>query len=390
MRRLLFPHLALWIAGIAVLRIAVVPAEICPPATPAAALEAAVDASDWLVRNMSGDGRFAYGYLKDRDAVPAEYNAVRHAGAVFTLYMLARTHPGYLDAADAGLAVMTGSLVAGDGWRAFALPGEDVKLGANGLFLVSLAQRRAATGDTGHDDLMRDIGRFLVGQQQADGSMLAFWDQRTGAPVPDTYGIFATGEAFWGLTFLHTLFPAEGWDGPALAVAHYLATERDRKEGEVARYPDHWAAYGMAELAAAGVHLDDTLVGYARALAGFFSMRIRVESQRTGEGINLWVRWHPGPPSGLATAAEGMGALWHLAGRDPRLADMRPGMEDDLACAAGMMVDRQFTAADAAAFPRPGLVEGAWFYRDYSQVDDQQHTIAALLQMQPALGGDDG
>ena len=110
---------------------------------------------------------------------------------------------------------------------------------------------------------------------------------------------------------------------------------------------------------------------YGRSLRGF--------------GVNLLVRWYPGPPSGLGTAGEGMAALWRLAGVDSRLDDMRPGMVDDLGCMAGMAVDRQFDAAAAAVYPRPELVEGAWFYRNYSQIDDQQHTIAALLEILPAL-----
>ncbi len=154
-------------------------------------------------------------------------------------------------------------------------------------------------------------------------------------------------------------------------------------------YPDHWAAYGMADLAAAGITLDEDLVRYARRLAGFFSVRIRVESQRRGEGVNLLVRGWPGPPSGVGAAGEGLAALWRLAGADPRLADLRPGLEDDLRCMAGIMAETQLDAGEAAVYPRPGLVEGAWFYRDYTQVDDQQHTISALTDMLPILEDDE-
>ncbi len=80
-----------------------------------------------------------------------------------------------------------------------------------------------------------------------------------------------------------------------------------------------------------------------------------------------------------------MAALWRLAGRDPRLADMAPGMADDLTCMAGMAVARQVSGPEAERYPRPGLARGAWFYRDYTQIDDQQHTIAALLAALPAL-----
>ncbi len=387
MRRMLFPHLALWVLGASVVRVALIPPERCPPATADAARAAIAEASDWLERGLDGDGRYVYGYLRDRDRVSPDYNLVRHAGAVYTLYRVASAGEGdTLAAADAGLRFILDRLVpAGEG-VAFGLPGQDVELGANGLFLVALAERRAATGDERYDGLMRDVAAFIAGQQEPGGAMLGFWDPDTG-PVPGVYGIFATGEAFWGLVRLHRVFPDEDWDAVAYRTARYLALERDLAEGQVTMYPDHWAAYGMADLAAGGVRLDADLVHYARRLAGFFSVRTRFESQRTGHGVNLLVRGWPGPPSGVGTAGEGAAALWRLAGADPRLADLRPGLEDDLRCMAGMSIDRQVSPQEAATYPRPGLVRGAWFYRDYSQVDDQQHTVAALVDVLPILDG---
>jgi hypothetical protein len=60
-------------------------------------------------------------------------------------------------------------------------------------------------------------------------------------------------------------------------------------------------------------------------------------------------------------------------------------VEDRLACFAGMMVERQSTAAEAAAYPRPGLVQGAWFYRGYVQMDDVQHVLSGLLAAVPLM-----
>ena len=50
-----------------------------------------------------------------------------------------------------------------------------------------------------------------------------------------------------------------------------------------------------------------------------------------------------------------------------------------------MMVSRQVTAAQAGAFGRPDLARGAWFYRGYTQMDDQQHVISALLSALPVI-----
>lgn len=54
-------------------------------------------------------------------------------------------------------------------------------------------------------------------------------------------------------------------------------------------------------------------------------------------------------------------------------------------CTAGFMTQRQATGAEAAVSPDPGLVRGAWFYRGYTQMDDQQHVLSALLAALPVL-----
>ena len=89
------------------------------------------------------------------------------------------------------------------------------------------------------------IGRFLVGQQQPDGSIFDSW--RSGAPVP-AYGLYSTGEAAWSLALLERVFPGEGWGEAAGLTLDYMATRRDRVEGRLSRLPDHWAAYTVAEL----------------------------------------------------------------------------------------------------------------------------------------------
>lgn len=385
MRRLLIPHLALWIVGAALIRIALVPAEVCPPVTGAAARASAVAAGQWLERGLMPDDRFTYGYHRDTDTVPNDYHPVRHAAATLSLYMLVEEgEEAFLPAAERGLRYMLDNQLETADWSAFAETGQNAQLGANGLNVAALAARRRALSDPAHDDSMRAAGAFLVGQQLPNGGMLAFWDQSKAEPIPDRFGIFATGEAFWGLALLNTTFPDEGWDAPAEKVAHYLANDRDRLEGQVTRYPDHWAAYGMAEL---GAGLDQDLLEYAQVLGGFFSLRTRVEAQRRGEGINLLVRGFPGPPSGVATSAEGMAALWRLGGEEPALANLRDGLADDLECYAGMMVATQIDSAEASAYRSPDLAEGAWFYRDYSQIDDQFHNVAALVATLPVLEG---
>jgi hypothetical protein len=369
-------HLSVLIVGGAVIRVGVVPAEVCPPVDDAAVRNAIDEAVQWIAAGMGPDGRYTYGYHRGHDRVSPEYNGPRHAGVTLSLY---QTHAltgsaDALSAADRGLDYALKGMITTNDFTAWELFGE-VNTGANGLLLVGLAIRREATGDGRHDHLMRAIGRFLLVQQYPDGSVSGYWHRSIGMPEP-TYATYSTGEAAWALVLLDRAFPGEGWGESAARTIDYMATDRDRREGRLSRLPDHWAAYTISDLRPellTGSRLD-----YARQLAGYFGMRLRFEAQRRGDGINLALRWFPGPPAGVGTAAEGIGALWRISA-DPKLASLRPNIEERMICTAGFMVRRQVTAAEAAGAARPELERGAWFYRGYTQMDDQQHVLSSLL-----------
>jgi hypothetical protein len=377
-RHLVVPHLAVFVIAAAVLRLGVVPAERCPPFESGAALVAVSEATDWFVRNALPDGRYLYGYDRERDVVSPAYNATRHAGVTMGLYRLAAAGDASgLETAEAGLRFIRANLVRRDNWAAFSPPGDTVRIGPTALAVAALAHRRVVTGDASHDGLMRGLSRFLVAQQQPDGSILAAWDDQARRPVPDVYAKFGTGEALWALALMHRLFPGEGWDGPALRLAHFVATRRDEVEGYLMPFADHWAAYGLAELGPS--LLGPGEADYARRLAGSLGLSARLESQTTGRGLNTLVRGDAASGAGRGTIAEGLGQLLRLARADPRLGDLVPALEKRLSCTAARIVEYQADAGDAARYPRPELVRGAWFSAaGYTQMDDQRHSLSAL------------
>lgn len=384
MARRVVLHLALLGVALGFFRVAVVPAEVCPTVSAAQTRQAIDEAAAWLLRGLDEDGRYVYGYDRDADRVSFDYNGTRHAGVTMALYQYAAAagRPEVVASADRGLAFMLDRLLSEGEWQAWRAPGEEVQLGSNALLVAALVMRRQATGEGQHDDLMRHLGRFLLAQQQPDGSMYGYWDPNARRPVP-VQGKFATGEAAWALGLLDGEFPGEGWAEAALPTLDYLALHRDRDMGYLTRMPDHWAAYAMAELGPEA--LEEVRSAYSRRLAGYFGVRLRFEAQRRGTGINLLVRWVPGTPAGVGTAGEGIAAIWRLAQEDGRLADLIPNVEERLACFAGMMVERQVAPGEAAGYPRPELVQGAWFYRGYVQMDDVQHVMAGLLAALPVL-----
>jgi hypothetical protein len=370
--------MAVWLVGLAALRVSLLAPEDCPPVSDATALDSAAAAAAWIEAGQERDGRYLYEYDRRADEASPGYNIVRHAGVTMSLYQLTAAGVGdHLAAADAGLKMMLDDLVpVGDGLALVEPGASTARLGASALLAAALEARRDATGDGRYDDELRGLGRFMVGLVEPTGRMLATYELAAGAPRLGETSRYSTGEAGWAIARLHTAFPDEGWDQPALAVADYLATERDAAEDlDVQPWPDQWAAYLLAELGPSV--LDDDHIAYARALAERFGLLIRVESQKAawptvfvdplarGAGLGVWV--------------EGIGSLARLAESDARLADLRPALRDRLACGASLLATRQVDVAAARRFAEPKLVVGAWFREGVTRMDDQQHALSGLL-----------
>lgn len=377
-----------WVAFGAALRVGVVPPESCGK-TDAASLDAAARAAiDWITRNQKPDGSYVYLYYIDTDTVPNEYNLVRHAGVTMVLYQAAGHYEDehILLAADAGLGWMLQNLVSRHGWSAPVLGDEDAILGSAALMTVGLAERRLVVGDEQYDGLMRELGRFMLALQRDDGGFDVAWDLRNDAPVKGQTSRYYPGESLWALALLAQAFPGEGWDVAAGKALDFLVTARDKQEN--VSFPpltDQWLAYGLAEIPHNS--LTDDQLAYARRLAARFGLFVRSESQRQGGKLGRLVRGREARGAGLGTWVEALGSLWRLASTDERFADLKPKLEERLVCSAGILAARQ-TGEDAAAKSgSPGLVQGAWFARGETRMDDQQHSISGLLYTLDALEG---
>jgi hypothetical protein len=217
--------------------------------------------------------------------------------------------------------------------------------------------------------------------------VLGTWSRATERPVPGEYGTYGTGQTLWTFALMDKLFPDEGWGEPAGRLARYVATRRDDVEGYYLTFPDHWAAYGFAELGPAG--LGEPEIAYVRRLAGILGLNSRLESQSGESGLRRLMRGEPASGAGLGTVTEGLAQLWRLSLADPRLGDLTDDLETRLRCTAGRTVDRQVDGVEAEAYPRPLLVRGAWFTEGgYTQMDHERHPLSGLLATLPLLERD--
>ncbi len=363
-----------WAGGLGVAA-AIAQPESCQAPTVDEARAAIAAGVRWLGANQADDGQFLYRYDSDEEAVVPGYNQVRHAGTLVALEQADRDGiPGAREVADAGL-----------GWaleRVHRLPGDraafDTETGGSALLVAALVERRRLSGDHSHDEVLRQLGRFLVSALTDDGAVEARWDLVADEPLVGTRSPFYTGETMWALARLHAEFPDEGWDVPARRVSHYLSTERDDAERRLPPVSDHWGSYAFDEISAWPTPLDDDEVAYAERQVGLLGMQVRFESQRRRSGVAHVTRGTFALPSGLGTLGEGLGGMWRLAGREERFDVDRDLIAERLACSAGMIVDRQTHSDDRRT-------DGAWFRRGITQVDNQQHSMSALLGALPVL-----
>jgi hypothetical protein len=388
LRRRLLGAGATW-ALAALVVVAAAHPEGCHPPSVAEAEAATEAAVGWLAVNQRDDGAFLYRYDRDRAEDLGGYNVVRHAGVLLALAQAeAAGVEGAGDSFRSGMGWVDERIVpVGDG--AALAEGGTADTGATALLVAALVEWREATGDTDRDALLRDLGAFLADRVTEDGAVVALADVARGDDVAGSRSPFSTGEAAWALAALHTTFPAEGWDDPAREVLAYLAADRDDEERRFPPVSDHWSAYALAEVGAGwNMALTAAEQRLVRRQAGLFGLQARYESQRRDAGP---VRWTRGPfalGAGVGTLGEGLGAVHRLAPFDTVAADLDAAVAERHRCVAGLLVDRQVTAAEAADQAEPERVRGAWFREGVTQMDDQQHALSALLAAVTVLGPD--
>ena len=372
--------IAFWLVFLTGVRSTVIPPEDCGKQDYESLQRAAVLAARWMKTNHMDDGRYVYLYDYAADRTPDDYNEVRHAGVTMSLYQAAGRlqDADALETADSALQWMIDNSIERHGWTALA-PYSTAKLGGSALMLISLAERRLATSDPQYDDLMHGLATFIAEMQRDDGGFYIHWNVSTDEPNTVDTSRYYPGESLWALALMHEAFPDEGWDGHAWSALEFITERRDDVENvDFPPLPDQWAAYGIAEMIEWG--LTDQQADYARRLAGRFGLLVRSEAQRQGSWYGNAARGNTfGRASGVGTWTEALSSLWRASQYDPRLADLSEPIAERLHCVAGILAERQYEPDEAADYPRPELVEGAWFRANETRMDDQQHAFSGIL-----------
>lgn len=354
------------------------------PVDPDVLLRASTEAGDYLLRHLHDEGLFDYEYDPKNNQMIADYNEVRHAGTVYALLELygATADNRYRKAAERAIEMMLR-------WRrpideadseAIVYQGGKAKLGASALALVALLEYQKVTGDSKWLSDAKKLGRFLILQQHKDGHFEShyFFSKNN----DDSFdSIYYPGEAVLALTRLQLADPENlEWQKAAERAADWLVNVRDQGKKTDDLPHDHWLLIALNEL----VPLTNNKkhLAHAEKIASAI-----VNAQRVASVYPDWIGSFYDPPrvTPTATRAEGLAAMWQLAGKT---GIKRDAYLEALKKAAVFQMRCQLTPENILYLPRPDIARGG-FRRSLTdwdvRIDYVQHNISSLLALREIL-----
>jgi len=262
----------------------------------------AFSGAQYLSNSIDEEGRFAYW----RRSVPvltnqAQYNSLRHFGAVWSMFDVARQCGGDASVIEAAGRALDYGLTSF--LRPFAssdvlciVDGPKIKLGGAALAIIAIsAARRGTEADL---TVAASLGNFILSQIQSDGTFVHSRAYPLGFQLPFISNYY-TGQALLALFVLTEMTGDEKWAHAALGVLQRLATSpTSRMESS------HWMLYAIERAASHGASQQVRRLG-ARILSILLQAAAAFEKKSnitmlacTSEGLSAWLRIpsHPADP----------------------------------------------------------------------------------------------
>jgi hypothetical protein len=209
----------------------------------ASALKIARTGARRLAKLVQADGRFIYRYIPEKNLVANQYNALRHCGAVWSMFDVMRMTGADPRVHEAGLRAsryMLDEFVKPLGRHRMAVvEAEKIKLGGSGLALLALYELNRAAPDAQLVDTARALGRYILDQRTPDGDLMHGRIYPSGELYPFRSDYY-TGEALFGLLRLHQMTGEALWREAALELIGALGA-RDYGVAE----QSHWMLYTL-------------------------------------------------------------------------------------------------------------------------------------------------
>lgn len=214
-------------------------------------------AVDYLSKNTLPDGRFVYNSSADPDIKYSnvQYNALRHAGTLYSMYLCERYLSIYSLKEKRYLASKYFvenyvKQISPDMFAVVSNPKEEgldfpqAKTGGTGLALIGLSNLYPE----GKIDLkiLRGLGNFALYMQKPDGSFYSKYNVPQKEKDEKFVSLYYPGEVAYGLLFLNEVDPQQKWVESSKNALLYLANSRKNKGTNVPF--DHWAMLATRKL----------------------------------------------------------------------------------------------------------------------------------------------
>ncbi len=212
---------------------------------------------EYLANHTLPSGRFVYNANINPDIKYSskQYNALRHAGTLYAMYLCERYLNDYSLRDKRYLAskyfVENYVKLLEDGMYAVVSKTEEeklkapaAKLGGSGLALIGLSNLYPE----GKIDLevLRGLGNFILYMQKDDGSFYSKYNLKEKEKDREFVSLYYPGEAALGLLYLNEVDPQDKWVLSAKKALLYLANSRKNQTKDVPF--DHWAMLATRKL----------------------------------------------------------------------------------------------------------------------------------------------
>lgn len=203
------------------------------------------DATDYLIRQITEDGSFVYGYSPCFGKELSSYNILRHAGTLWALACRYRTSPSEeLEAVIRSAVDYLRSQVVtnGDCAYIFEEKSDEIKLGGCGLAIIALTECADLFPDLELTEVCRALGRGILSLMDLETG--EFWHVLNPdfSRKEEFRTVYYDGEATFALCRLYGLTREQQWlDAARISADHFIAAD-------YTQYGDHWVSYAMNEL----------------------------------------------------------------------------------------------------------------------------------------------
>lgn len=334
-------------------------------------------AVQYLLKAIRPDGSFVYEADAATGLQSADYNILRHAGTLYTLYQWAAMFTGEIPITSARKATDFLSThirpLDADIGLYYITEEQEVKLGGSALALLALAEKQKTDPDAEEKNKMQQLAAFITWMQQQDGRFQSKFNENDAVTKFSRFhSSYYPGQAILALAKLYKSDPNPHWLSTAERGARYLLKTPLRSKTKE-RLHNHWLVMSLVELY--GIKANPAYLAEIRLINKY------VQAQAISE-INAMQSDPSAKLSGsasMATYGESLSAqllLEKSLGNDTVTQDLEISLSAIIGYCLGLQVNGAHTSAEQYA---GGITRTA---TDTTiRIDYVQHTLQVIMNL---------